>query len=126
MELKKEYGSLSKLEELYANNKDNLKLYTDIEDWKYYSQNPEEILEDGKNVISDELMFGELELKIIETIKNKNPQSVNELSEMMGSNIGFIFPKVYQLVDYGVLELCSGYKKTLKPIFKYDLVKIES
>ncbi|MCK9152287.1 hypothetical protein [Methanobacterium alcaliphilum] len=126
MELQTEYGSIYKLEKLYDEDVDNLKLYTDLEDWKFYSENPEDILEDGKTIISDELDLGKLELQLIEIIKEKNPSSINELTEMIDSSIGFIFPKIYKLADWDVINLIPGQKKTLKPVLKYHEVIIDN
>jgi len=43
-ELEKIYGSLERLEKLHERNPDNMKIYTDLDDWKYYEDNPDEVI----------------------------------------------------------------------------------
>jgi hypothetical protein len=123
-DLKKAYGSIYELEKLYENNLDNLKLYTDLEDWKYFLENPDEIIEDGKTIITDELVFGKDEMKLIDLIRNEKPESIHDLSMMIKWDLKTIYPKIIQLEKYELIELKSGPKRTKVPILKYDKVGI--
>jgi hypothetical protein len=124
-DMEKEYGSMLKLEKLYEQNMDNLKLYSDLEDWKYYSKNPDEVLEDGKTIITEEFVLGEMEMKLLDAIKNEKPQSVNELCEMINSDMIVVYPKVDQLADYGLIEMTEGPRKTMVPVVKYHKLEID-
>jgi hypothetical protein len=123
-ELEKTYGSIPELEKLYKENMDNLKLYTDLEDWKYYSENLDEIIEDGKTIITDNLILGQFEMELLDLIKNEKPQSINDLVQMIEGDMRTIYPKISQLEEYGLIELTRGPRKTIVPVVKYDKVEI--
>lgn len=48
----KTYGSINKLEKLHQRNPENMKIYMDLDDWKYYQEHPQEIIEDSKTIIT--------------------------------------------------------------------------
>jgi hypothetical protein len=121
---KKVYGSIPELEKLYENNLDNLKLYTDLEDWKYFLENPDEIIEDGKTIIDDKLVLGKYELELIDLIRNGKPESIYELAMMIKWDLKTIYPKIIQLEKYELIELKSGPKRTKIPVVKYDKIEI--
>ncbi|MDP3624486.1 MAG: hypothetical protein Q8R66_11265 [Methanobacteriaceae archaeon] len=123
-EFRKTYGSISELETLYENNLDNLKLYTDLEDWKYFSENLDDALEDGKIIFTDKLVLGEEEKELLDLIVNKNPQSIKDLAQMLNWDLKTIYPKIIQLEKYDLIELKSGPKKALVPTAKYDTMEI--
>jgi hypothetical protein len=123
-DLKKAYGSIPELEKLYENNLDNLKLYTDLEDWKYFLENPDEIIEDGKTIIDDKLVLGKDELELINLIRNEKPESIYELATMVKLDLKTIYPKIIQLEKYELIELKSGPKRTKIPVLKYDKIEI--
>ena len=123
-DFKKAYGSISELEKLYENNLDNLKLYTDLEDWKYFLENPDEIIEDGKTIIDDKLILGKEEMELIDLIRNEKPESIHKLAMMIKWDLKTIYPKIIQLEKYELIELKSGPKRTKVPIVKYDKIEI--
>ena len=123
-DFKKLYGSLTELEELYENNLDNLKLYTDLENWKYFLENPDEIIEEGKTIIDDKLVLGKEEMELIDLIRNEKPESIHELAMLIKWDLKTIYPKIIQLEKYELIELKSGPKRTKIPIVKYDNIKI--
>ena len=112
------------LEKLYENNLDNLKLYTDLEDWKYFLENPDEIIEDGKTIIDDKFILGNDEMELIDLIRNEKPESIHELAMMIKWDLKTIYPKIIQLEKYELIELKSGPKRTKVPIVKYDKIEI--
>ena len=123
-DLKKAYGSINELEKLYENNLDNLKLYTDLEDWKYFLENPDEIIEDGKTIIDDKLVLGKDEMELIDLIRNEKPESIHELAMLIKWDLKTIYPKIIQLEKHELIELKSGPKRTKVPIVKYDKIEI--
>ncbi len=123
-DFKKAYASISELEKLYEENMDNLKFYTDLEDWKYYLENPDEIIEDGKTIIDDKLVLGKDEMELIDLIRNEKPKSIHELAMMIKWDLKTIYPKIIQLEKYELIELKSGPKRTKVPIVKYDKIEI--
>ncbi len=124
-ELEKTYGSIDALEELYQENLDNLKLYTDLEDWKYFLENPQEVIEDGKTMVYSKEFLSELEIELLELIKNEKPQSINEIVQMTEHNIKTIYPIMMQLEEKELIELIQGPKKTMMPVLKYDEIEIK-
>lgn len=48
-DLERTYGSINKLEKIYDRNPENMKIYMDLDNWKYYSTNLEEVIKDSKN-----------------------------------------------------------------------------
>ncbi|MDO9045139.1 MAG: hypothetical protein Q7U35_07520 [Methanobacteriaceae archaeon] len=123
-EFRKTYGSISELEKLYENNLDNLKLYTDLEDWKYFSENLDETMEDGKIIFIDKLVLGEEEKELLDLIVNKKPQSIKDLAQILNWDLKKVYPKIIQLEKYDLIELKSGPKKALVPALKYDKMEI--
>lgn len=123
-EFRKTYGSIHELEKIYENNLDNLKLYTDLEDWKYFSVNLDDALEDGKILFIDKLVLGEEEKGLLNLISNKKPQSIKDLAQMIKWDLKTVYPKIIQLEKYDLIELKSGPKKALIPSLKYDAMEI--
>lgn len=123
-EFRKTYGSISELENLYENNLGNLKLYTDLEDWKYFSDNLDEVFEDGKILFTNKLVLGEDERELLNLITNKKPQSIKDLTQMLDWDLKKVYPKILQLEKYDLIELKSGPKKALIPTAKYSKMDI--
>ncbi len=123
-DFKKIYGSINELEKLYDQNMDNLKLYTDLEDWKYFLENPDEIIEDGKTIVTDESVLGKDEMELIDLIRNEKPVSIHDLAMMIKWDLKTIYPKIIQLEKYELIELKSGPKRTKVPTLKYDKIEI--
>ncbi|MDZ4172145.1 MAG: hypothetical protein U1C19_08250 [Methanobacteriaceae archaeon] len=61
----KTYGSINKLEKLHQRNPENMKIYMDLDDWKYYQEHPQEIIEDSKTIITEKLTLGKLEMELL-------------------------------------------------------------
>ena len=51
-ELNQKYGSKKELERLYQQTK-NYEMLIDLENYKYFSKNPEEIVEKGESLITN-------------------------------------------------------------------------
>lgn len=123
-ELESTYGSLNKLKRTYKRNKNNMKLYTDLEDWKYFLKNPNEKAKQSKVVYTDDLSLGKIEFEILNQIKNKEPRSVNELSNYIDRDTSSVLRKVNELEKQGLLTFEKGFKNSKKPVLGYDMIEI--
>jgi hypothetical protein len=52
-ELEETYGSLDRIERLPDRNPDNMKIYTDLDDWKYYQDHLDEVIEETKGIVTE-------------------------------------------------------------------------
>ena len=109
-DFEKTYGSLNRLEKLHERTPENMKIYMDLDDWKYYLDNLDEIIEDGKTIITERLTLGKLEMDLLNFIKNEKPRSIRELARMIHKDIRSVHPKVLELEKEGIIELKKGSK----------------
>lgn len=123
-DLEKTYGSIDKLETLHNRNPENMKIYMDLDDWKYYSNNLEEIIQDSKTIITEKLTLGKLEMELLNFIKTQNPQSIRELARMIHKDIKTVHPKVKNLEKEGLIEFKKGPKNKKIPVMNYDKIEI--
>ena len=123
-EFKEEYGSIEKLENKLENDKDNMKLFSDLEDWKFFGKNPDDEIEDMTTIITDKLTLTTLELELLNFIKNENPQSIRELARMIHEDVSNTQRRVSRLEKEGLLELKKGSKNSKIPILNYDKIEI--
>ena len=122
-EFHKKYGSFENLEKLYKDTGSNLFL-VDLENWKIFQENPDETLESMEIKIADKLILTEIELKILDLIKNENPKSIRELARFLDKDIKIIHPKIKNLEKTGLLELKDGVKNSKIPVMNYDKIEI--
>ena len=59
-EMKKTYKSISELEKMFKRT-NNMKMYVDLENWKYYNQNPDEMIETTESLFTDKLSLSDLD-----------------------------------------------------------------
>jgi predicted HTH transcriptional regulator len=118
------YGSIESLKRAFERDPENVKLHMDLGDWEYFIKNPEEIIKDGKVLMTDEINIGKLELEIINFVKNKNPKSINELSKMLKKDNSTIQRKINQLEKEGLISVELGNKNSKIPIVNYDKIEI--
>lgn len=123
-DFEKTYGSLSRLEKLHERNPEDMKIYMDLDDWKYYLDHPDEIIEDGKTIITEKLTLGKLEMELLNFIKNEKPQSIRELARMIHKDIRTVHPKVKELEKEGLIEFKKGPKNKKIPVMSYDKIEI--
>lgn len=123
-EYEKIYGSLKRLEGLYERNQDNMKLFSDLDDWKHFSKYPDEIIEDSRDFITDELSLSKLEIELLNLIKNEKPGSIRELAKMIHKDISVVHPKVKKLEEEGFIELKEGPKRRKIPVINFDKIEI--
>ena len=71
-EYMEKYGSIQELERKLEADENNMKLYSDLEDWKFFSQHPDEQIEDTTTILTDTLTLTTVELELLNFIKNEN------------------------------------------------------
>lgn len=91
-----QFHSIENLEKI-VDKTNNMKLLVDLDNWKYYNDNPDENIEEEFVFISDDLSFNEIDYEIISTIKSYHPNSIRALSNKMGKNISTIQPHIKKL-----------------------------
>lgn len=124
-ELEETYGSLDRLERLQDRNPDNMKVYTDLDDWKYYQDHLDEIIEETKGIVTEKLTLGTLEMEMLNFIKYKKPESIRELARMIHKDVRSVQPRVRKLEKQGLIQFKEGPKRKLMPILNYDKIEIE-
>lgn len=118
------YESLECLEKLYERNPDNMKICTDLDDWKYYQDHPDEVIEEIKSIITEKLILGNFEIDLLKFIKYKKPKSIRELARVINKDAKIVQSKVTELEKEGLIQLKKGPKRGLTPIFNYDKIEI--
>lgn len=121
--LEKQFQTIENLEKI-VDKTNNMKLLVDLDNWKYYKENPSESIEEELILLPD-LSFNEIDYAIISTIKQENPNSIRELSEKLDKNISTIQPHMKKLEEQGIIEFEKGNKNNNIPICNYDAIKIE-
>lgn len=54
-ELEETYGSMDRLKRRRDRNPDNMEIYADQDDWKYYQDHLDEVIEETKGVVTEKL-----------------------------------------------------------------------
>ncbi|KZX14453.1 HVO_A0114 family putative DNA-binding protein [Methanobrevibacter filiformis] len=123
-ELEKTYGTINNLKKLFKKDDENMLLYSDIEDWEYFINNPEEELEEGKTVFLENVSLGSIDLDLIKLIKNNDPKSISELAKLTNKDISNVQKKLNNLEKEGLLSFKQGLKNSKIPIVNYDKIEI--
>ena len=123
-ELEGKYGSLKNLKRKYKNDTENVLLYSDLEDWKYFLKHPKEDLEEGKTIFLEDLNINKRDFELIKIIKDKKPNSISELAKLMGKEVSFVQKKVNILKKEGLIDFKYGTKNRKIPIVNYDKLEI--
>jgi|GEM_PF-6200790 hypothetical protein len=76
--LQRIYGSR---ERLYKCKEGNMQIYTDLNDYTYYTRNPEEVVEETKTLFMEKSWLDALELELLDRIKHQ--ESLEELEGRM-------------------------------------------
>ena len=121
---KSKYGSIQELEKELKKDENNMKLYSDLEDWKFFGKNPDEEIEDITTIITDTLTLTNLELELLNFIKNKNPKSIRELARMIHEDVSNTQRRITRLEKEGLLILKDGAKNSKIPTLNYDKIEI--
>ena len=53
-----------------------MKMYVDLENWRYYKENPDETIETTESLVTNKLSLSDLDLIILNTIKHENQEAL--------------------------------------------------
>lgn len=118
------YNSLEELEKLYERT-GNMKLYVQLENWKYYLLHPEEEIEITESLVNKEISLSEFDLDILNAIKHENPKSIRDLANKIDKDVSNVQPKVHRLAKNGFISLKKGKKNSIIPYLNYDSIRLE-
>jgi DNA-binding MarR family transcriptional regulator len=123
-ELEAVYGSIKNLKRLFERDDENMLLYSDLEDWEYFMNNPDEELEEGKTIFIKNDSFSNIELELIRIIKKEQPGSISELSRIIDKDVSNLQRKIDKLEKEGLISFERGLKNRKIPIVNYDKIEI--
>ena len=118
------YKSISELEILFKRT-NNMKMYVDLENWRYYKNNPDEMIEVTESLITNKLSLSDLDLIILNTIKHEKPKSIRDLAKKINKDVSNIQPKVKKLEEDGFIRFETGVKNSKIPYLTFDEIKLE-
>lgn len=119
------YGSCEKLERLYKSNPDNMKVYTDLNDYSYYTRNPEEAVEETRSIFLEKPWLDSLELELLDCIRNQklSPEELAGMKKVDQDN-GVVYRKLEDLETKGLITFRKVSGKKV-PVLVYDTVTVE-
>ena len=123
-EMEETYKSISELEKLFKRT-NNMKMYVDLENWKYYNLNPDEMIETTESLVTNKLSLSDLDLIILNTIKHEKPRSIRDLAKKINKDVSNIQPKVKKLEEDGFIKFEDGIKNSKIPYLTFDEIKLE-
>ena len=123
-EMEDTYKSITELEKLFKRT-NNMKMYVDLENWRYYSQNPDETIEITESLVTNKLSLSDLDLIILNTIKHEKPRSIRDLANKINKDVSNIQPKVKKLEKEGFIKFEEGIKNSKIPYLTFDEIKLE-
>lgn len=123
-EMELTYKSISELEKLFKRT-NNMKMYVDLENWRYYKNNPDEMIEVTESLITNKLSLSDLDLIILNTIKHEKPKSIRDLAKKINKDVSNIQPKVKKLEEDGFIRFETGVKNSKIPYLTFDEIKLE-
>ena len=123
-EMEETYNSINELEKLFKRT-NNMKMYVDLENWNYYRDNPDEMIEISESLNTNKLSLSELDLTILNTIKHEKPRSIRDLANKINKDVSNIQPKVKKLEEEGFVKFKTGNKNSKIPYLTYDEIKLE-
>jgi len=123
-EMEETYKSISELEKLFERT-NNMKMYVDLENWKYYKDNLNEKIELTESLVTNKLSLSDLDLIILNTIKHEKPRSIRDLANKINKDVSNVQPKVKKLEEEGFIKFKLGAKNSKIPYLTYDEIKLE-
>ncbi len=123
-EMEETYNSINELEKLFKRT-NNMKMYVDLENWNYYRDNPDEMIEITESLITNKLSLSDFDLTILNTIKHEKPRSIRDLANKINKDVSNIQPKVKKLEEEGFVKFKTGNKNSKIPYLTYDEIKLE-
>ncbi len=123
-EMEETYKSMNELEKLFKRT-NNMKMYVDLENWKYYKDNLDETIETSESLFTNKLSLSDLDLIILNTIKHEKPRSIRDLANKINKDVSNIQPKVKKLEEEGFIKFETGVKNSKIPYLTFDEIKLE-
>ena len=123
-EMENTYKSMSELEKTFKRT-NNMKMYVDLENWRYYKENPDETIETTESLVTNKLSLSDLDLIILNTIKHEKPRSIRDLAKKINKDVSNIQPKVKKLEEDGFIKFEEGIKNSKIPYLTFDEIKLE-
>jgi len=121
---KEKYGSIESLERAFERDSENVKLYMDLGDWKYFIDNPDEKIKETDIIYTDKSKIDTIELELLGAIKTEHPSSVSELAKIANKDLSSVQKKIKNLNEAGFIELKKGAKNSKIPVVNYDKIEI--
>ncbi|MEL7672033.1 hypothetical protein [Methanobacterium sp.] len=119
-----EFGSLENLKKLLDEDPENVLLQLNLDDWKYHLNHPDAEVKDERRILTHKMPIDDLELTLMDHIKNENPGSVEELAEMVHEDVKKVHSKLEGLEEAGFIILHREQKDNVTPSLKYNSIKI--
>ena len=123
-EMQNTYKSIEEAEKLFKRT-NNMKVYVDLENWKYYQHNLNETIKTSESLVTDKLSLSDLDLIILNTIKHEKPRSIRDLAKKINKDVSNIQPKVKRLEEDGFIRFESGSKNSKIPYLTFDEIILE-
>ncbi len=122
-EMEQTYKSIDELEKIY-NRTNNMKMYVDLQNWKYYMHNLDETIKTTESLVTNKLSLSDMDLIILNTIKHEKPRSIRDLAEKINKDVRNVQPKVKKLEADGFIKFENGAKNSKIPYLTYDEIKL--
>ncbi|MDR0911822.1 MAG: hypothetical protein LBM96_04375 [Methanobrevibacter sp.] len=122
-EMEKRHGSYNELKKKFKRT-NNMIFLIDLEALEYHKKNPNETIERTNSIITDELTLGEIEIELLNTIKNNHPKSIRELARLSNKDISVVQPKVKNLHQEGLIKIKEGIRNSKIPVVNFDEIVI--
>lgn len=123
-DMEETYNSISELEKLFKRT-NNMKMYVDLENWRYYKDNLDEEIELTESLVTDKLSLSDLDLIILNAIKHEKPRSIRDLANKINKDVSNVQPKVKKLEEEGLIKFEVGAKNSKIPYLTFDEIKLE-
>ena len=123
-DMEETYNSISELEKSFKRT-NNMKMYVDLENWRYYKDNLDEEIELTESLVTDKLSLSDLDLIILNTIKHEKPRSIRDLANKINKDVSNVQPKVKKLEEEGLIKFEVGAKNSKIPYLTFDEIKLE-
>ena len=101
----------------------NMKMYVDLENWRYYRDNLDEEIELTESLVTNKLSLSDLDFIILNTIKHEKPRSIRDLANKINKDVSNVQPKVKR--EEGFIKFEAGAKNSKIPYLTFDEIKLE-
>lgn len=116
---------MENLQRLIKKDPDNLLYPLDYDDWLYYLEHPDEVIETEDVIFLKDTDLKMSDLELLDIIKKEHPKSIRNLSHILNKDIKSVQPKVSKLAKTGLLKLEQGPKNAKKPVINFNRIEIE-